>query len=237
MRAPGCGSTSRSRTTNASVDFDPTDSIADETIAHLLARGTDERWLISCFRIDTVDRCRALAPQIRTAWLTVAVPPDAVAMLVERGHAALHPWVEPAGSTDRRRLPCGRPRGQHVDVRRPGAHRRADRRGASTGCAPTCPTWPSRCGRRQRTHQADRVGPVLELQSWGLAEVVAVELVGERRGAGDGQRAQVGAQVEVLARLDPAAAQRAAERAEDGPERASCGTSPPPGHARASPPG
>jgi glycerophosphoryl diester phosphodiesterase len=75
------------------VDFDPTDSIADETIAHLLARATDERWLISCFRIDTVDRCRALAPQIRTAWLTGEVAPDTVATLVERGHTALHPWV------------------------------------------------------------------------------------------------------------------------------------------------
>jgi len=74
-------------------DFDPTDSIADETIAHLLSRDEDERWLISSFRLATIDRCRELAPHIRTAWLTVAVPPDAVATLVERGHAALHPWV------------------------------------------------------------------------------------------------------------------------------------------------
>src|ERR1700712_5637918 len=44
--------------------FDPTESIADETIAHLLARDEDERWLISCFRIETVDRCYHLAPQI-----------------------------------------------------------------------------------------------------------------------------------------------------------------------------
>ena len=74
--------------------FAADDDIADETIAHLLARGADERWLISCFRIETVDRCHALAPQIRTAWLTVQVPPGTPALLVERGHAALHPWVE-----------------------------------------------------------------------------------------------------------------------------------------------
>ena len=75
-------------------DFDPTDSIADETIAHLLARDEDERWLISSFRLATIDRCRALAPQIRTAWLVGRTPTDAVAALTQRGHAALHPWVE-----------------------------------------------------------------------------------------------------------------------------------------------
>jgi glycerophosphoryl diester phosphodiesterase len=73
--------------------FDPTESIADETIAHLLARDEDERWLISCFRIETVDRCHHVAPQIRTAWLTTVTPTDGVALLVARGHVALHPWV------------------------------------------------------------------------------------------------------------------------------------------------
>lgn len=75
-------------------DFDPTDSIADDTIAHLLARHDDPaRWLISSFRIETIDRCRSLAPQIPTAWLTSLVPEGAPAMLVERGHVALHPKV------------------------------------------------------------------------------------------------------------------------------------------------
>ena len=74
-------------------DFAPDDSIADETIAHLVARGEDERWLISCFRIETVDRCRALAPAIRTAWLCTEVPPGTPQLLRERGHTALHPWV------------------------------------------------------------------------------------------------------------------------------------------------
>jgi glycerophosphoryl diester phosphodiesterase len=74
-------------------DFDPTDSIADETMALLVARDTDDQWLISSFRIETVDRCRAIAPHIRTAWLTVAVPDDVVATVTARGHVALHPWV------------------------------------------------------------------------------------------------------------------------------------------------
>ncbi|MEO5901624.1 MAG: glycerophosphodiester phosphodiesterase, partial [Ilumatobacteraceae bacterium] len=73
--------------------FDPTESIADETIAHLLARHEDGRWVISCFRIETVDRCRDLAPQVRTAWLTSGVPAGTAARLAAGGHSALHPWV------------------------------------------------------------------------------------------------------------------------------------------------
>jgi glycerophosphoryl diester phosphodiesterase len=74
-------------------DFDVTESIADDTIAHLVARDEDERWVISSFRIETVDRCRELAPSIRTAWLTVGIPEGVEQLLVARGHAALHPWV------------------------------------------------------------------------------------------------------------------------------------------------
>ncbi len=75
-------------------DFDATESIADETLAHLLARNEDDRWLISCFRMETVDRCRALAPQIKTAWLCVQAPEGIAATLVKKGHLAVHPWVK-----------------------------------------------------------------------------------------------------------------------------------------------
>ena len=74
-------------------DFDISESIADDTIAHLVARDEDERWVISSFRLETVDRCRELAPDIRTAWLTVDIPQGVETLLVERGHIALHPWV------------------------------------------------------------------------------------------------------------------------------------------------
>lgn len=78
-------------------DFDPGDTIADRTMAALLARGEPQRWLISSFRIETLDRCRTIADQqgaaVRTAWLTAAVPDDVVELLLARGHAALHPWV------------------------------------------------------------------------------------------------------------------------------------------------
>jgi glycerophosphoryl diester phosphodiesterase len=75
------------------ADFDASESIADETIAHLLAREEDDRWLISCFRMETVDRCRALAPHITTAWLCGVVPDGTADTLLKKGHLALHPWV------------------------------------------------------------------------------------------------------------------------------------------------
>ena len=74
-------------------DFDASDSIADETIAALVARGEDSRWLISSFRLETIDRCRELASSIATAWLTIDTPVDVTDVLTTRGHAALHPWV------------------------------------------------------------------------------------------------------------------------------------------------
>ena len=74
-------------------DFDPTDSIADQTVAELWEVHDDDRWLISSFRIETIDRCRAIAHSIRTAWLIDEVPDDVIATMVSRGHTALHPWV------------------------------------------------------------------------------------------------------------------------------------------------
>jgi glycerophosphoryl diester phosphodiesterase len=56
----------------------------------------DERWLISSFRRETIDRCRALRPTIATAWLTVGVREEdraaCIASLSASGHSAIHPW-------------------------------------------------------------------------------------------------------------------------------------------------
>ena len=86
------------------ADFDVTESIADDTMALLVGRGEPDRWLISSFRIETVDRCRQLADAagvagaaIRTAWLTEGVDSagdgDVADRLVAQGHSAIHPWV------------------------------------------------------------------------------------------------------------------------------------------------
>lgn len=75
-------------------DFDPSDHIADATI-DVLSRRTegDDRWIISSFRRETIDRCHELRPSIRTAWLTIAVTHETPADLVASGHSAIHPWV------------------------------------------------------------------------------------------------------------------------------------------------
>lgn len=75
-------------------DFDPEEWIGDATCALLAQRGDDSRWLISSFRMETIDRCRLLAPTIRTAWLTEIITPAAIRRMVARGHAALHPWYQ-----------------------------------------------------------------------------------------------------------------------------------------------
>jgi glycerophosphoryl diester phosphodiesterase len=77
----------------AEPDFDPSELVAEQTMASLVERGEPERWLISSFRMETVDRCRALDSSIRTAWLTAPVPDNVVELLQAHGHVALHPWV------------------------------------------------------------------------------------------------------------------------------------------------
>lgn len=89
------------------VDFDGTFGVVETLVEVLLARPADERsrLLVSCFHLPSVDRVRALAPDLATAWLVVgpvaavgATEEDAgdpvaamVAEVAEHGHGALHP--------------------------------------------------------------------------------------------------------------------------------------------------
>lgn len=79
-------------------DFDRDDRVAVEVLAHLAERGAG-RWLISSFRLETVDRCHLVAPDVPTAWLTLEVGVDTPSDLVRRGHTAVHPW-EPTITAD-----------------------------------------------------------------------------------------------------------------------------------------
>jgi glycerophosphoryl diester phosphodiesterase len=74
-------------------DFDPTDDVAGMVADALLARGDDARWLVSSFRIETVDRLRTAAPSIATAWLVVDGRGDVPERCASHGHVALHPSV------------------------------------------------------------------------------------------------------------------------------------------------
>lgn len=77
----------------AEPDFDPTEWVAHRTVALLARRGIDHRWLLSSFRFETVGRCRAIEPRLRTAWLVYDATADVVAAASAAGHLAVHPWV------------------------------------------------------------------------------------------------------------------------------------------------
>lgn len=74
-------------------DFDPTDDVAEQVAHALLARGESARFLVSSFRLTTVDRVRAVTRGLATAWLVVRPDPDVVDVLLGHGHRALHPEV------------------------------------------------------------------------------------------------------------------------------------------------
>jgi glycerophosphoryl diester phosphodiesterase len=66
--------------------------LADAVVAELA--GAPVELLISSFDLPLIDRVRAIAPHLPTAYLVLdaARPIDAVAACVDRGHVALHPW-------------------------------------------------------------------------------------------------------------------------------------------------
>ena len=114
MPVPACGSTSRSRTTRASPTSMPPRRWPTRPSPSSVSAASDERWLISSFRMETIDRCRQLAPTIPTAWLTVAVPADVTDVLTARGHVALHPWVGIGDRGGHRAVSCRRPPREHA---------------------------------------------------------------------------------------------------------------------------
>jgi glycerophosphoryl diester phosphodiesterase len=74
-------------------DFDPSDWVVTRVAAELVRRGSDTRWLISSFRLETVDRCRRVLPSVRTAWLVSDIDADVIRACATAGHVAVHPWV------------------------------------------------------------------------------------------------------------------------------------------------
>jgi glycerophosphoryl diester phosphodiesterase len=74
-------------------DHDSGDWVAYRLAAALAGRGGGPRWLISSFRLETVDRCRVIAPAVRTAWLTIGLDATVIATALAHGHSIVHPWV------------------------------------------------------------------------------------------------------------------------------------------------
>lgn len=75
-------------------DFDEHCSVVDAVVALLERRGRSDRVLVSSFHLATIDRVKALDPDVATGFLTMLDPSpiDAVRLAVERGHDAVHPW-------------------------------------------------------------------------------------------------------------------------------------------------
>jgi glycerophosphoryl diester phosphodiesterase len=76
------------------TDYDPTMAMVAPVIDTLRRRGSaaTSRWLISAFSWDTLEACRASAPDIATAWLVSTISNDRISTVAAAGHAAVHPW-------------------------------------------------------------------------------------------------------------------------------------------------
>ena len=73
-------------------DFDPDRSLAADVLA--TGHPAGQRWLISSFDLEMIDRVRALDPTVPTAWLVVDLTDEVIGRCVDGGHVAVHPWVE-----------------------------------------------------------------------------------------------------------------------------------------------
>ncbi len=81
-------------------DFDPGDWVAHQVAAELARRGPSVRWLVSSFRLETVDLIRRLVPAVRTAWLVDGVTDAVINTTCERGHHGIHPSVALLAKSD-----------------------------------------------------------------------------------------------------------------------------------------
>jgi glycerophosphoryl diester phosphodiesterase len=77
------------------ADFDPTERAAAELVELLHERAGRDRVLVSSFNLATIDRVRALDPDLATGFLTLRGfhPLEGVAIARDRGHGAIHPDV------------------------------------------------------------------------------------------------------------------------------------------------
>ena len=73
---------------------DPSGAVVEPTIAEMRLHGSIDRWIISSFDWDTIERCRAAAPDIATAYLVMEATADVIEQTASAGHVAVHPDEE-----------------------------------------------------------------------------------------------------------------------------------------------
>jgi glycerophosphoryl diester phosphodiesterase len=76
------------------ADYDERERVADLVVALLASRDGRDDVLVSSFNLPTVDRVKALADGVRTAFLVMhgVDPIDVLGLTADRGHVALHPF-------------------------------------------------------------------------------------------------------------------------------------------------
>ena len=75
------------------IDWDPDDLMATKVVALVNELGAQDRVVVSCFNLDTIDRVRKLDPRIPTGYLTSARwnQLGALQRAIDGGHGAFHP--------------------------------------------------------------------------------------------------------------------------------------------------
>lgn len=73
---------------------DPSGAVVEPTIAEMRRHGSIDRWIISSFDWETIERCRAAAPDIATAYLVMKATADVIEQTASAGHVAVHPDEE-----------------------------------------------------------------------------------------------------------------------------------------------
>ena len=176
--------------------------------------------IVSSFDLEAIDHVRALAPELETAYLVSFIANHAklVDQLVARGHRGVHPWHL---LVNRRLVARCHAAGLAV---RPWTVDDPDRiaKLATIGVDAICTNVPASRSPCSGQSQREGVRTMAELEAAGLAEVVAVDLVGEASLALDDDVGQVGGLVEVGLVGEPAAPQGSADGADDRPGVHAC---------------
>jgi len=81
--------------------FDPDDRVVELVVGLLRSRGGADRVLVSSFRLESLDRVRAIAPEVDTGLLAFAGDPLLLlGWVADRGHRAFHPSLAMLAGTN-----------------------------------------------------------------------------------------------------------------------------------------
>ena len=75
------------------LGHDPSAAVVEPTIEEMRRHGPAERWVISSFDWETIERCREVAPDMMTAYLVMDATPNLIERTAAGGHGAIHPFV------------------------------------------------------------------------------------------------------------------------------------------------